>query len=142
MTRAIDMNKIQSDVDTVWNMDDQEVYRLLGLAQMGTKSVTLAKKSMSSVMSAAANTNAKEAMASISGSLEVGGISYFEELWGNIKGIICQIYNDKLQIEGKDLAAYLVAALVSAVSISSALAVLVITIAVKRGLDKMCEQGN
>lgn len=138
MMSASEKEQLKRDVEAIWNMEDKEVYSLLGLAEMGTKNITQAQKSMSFIMLAAANTNRGEAVAAVSDSLEEDGKNYFEELWEKIKGVICQIYNDKLQIEGKDLAAYLVAAIVSAISISNALAVLVITIAVKRGLDNMC----
>jgi hypothetical protein len=138
MATAIDKNQIKNDVDAVWEMDDQEVYRLLGLAQMGTNSVTEAKKSMGLIMSVAANTDADDATASVSTSLEKQGKTFLKKVWAEIKGIVCQIYNEKLQIDGKDLAAYLVAAIAAAVSISHALLVLVITLMVKRGLKKMC----
>jgi hypothetical protein len=47
--------------------------------------------------------------------------------------------SEKLPIDGKDLVAYLVTAIVSAGAITNGLAVLVITIAIKRGLDRMCK---
>lgn len=138
MATTVNKDQIKRDVDAAWSMNDDEIYRLLGLAQMGTRNVAEATKSMKLVMSAAANTNVAEATASVSASLEAEGKNYFEELWENFKEIICQIYSEKLPIAGKDLAAYLVAAIVAAGAITNALAVLVITIAIKRGLDKMC----
>jgi hypothetical protein len=138
MAVTINKDQIKRDVDAAWAMKDDEIFRLLGLAQMGTRNVIEATKSMKFVMAAVANTNAAVATASVSGSLEAEGKSFFEELWEKIKEIICQIYSEKLPIDGKDLVAYLVAAIVAAGAITNALAVLVITIAIKKGLDKMC----
>ena len=138
MPMKINMDQIKTDVDATSTMKDDEIYRLLGLAQMGTQNVAEATKSMKLVMSAAANINVAEATTSVSGSLEADGKNYFEELWDSIKDIICQIYSEKLPVDGKDLVAYLVAAIVAAGAIANALAVLVITIAVRKGLNNMC----
>ncbi len=133
-----DKDQIKRDVDTAWAMKDDEIYRLLGLAQMGTKNVTEAAKSLNLVMAAAMSTNISKATTSVSGTLEAEGKKYFEQLWKNVRGIICQIYSEKLPVDGKDLVTYLVVAIVAAGAITNALAVLVITIAVKKGLDKLC----
>lgn len=67
------------------------------------------------------------------------GQALFEKTWAAIKDTVCYIHREGLNIDdNKTLAKYLAAAVVAAGSVTNALAVLVVSIAVKNGLDNMC----
>jgi len=139
MATAMNINQIKSDVDKVWNMDDNEIYHYLGLAKMGTTNIMESEVSIKKLMSIAANTNADEAKRSLFVNLEELGKKYFKETWNAIKKIVCRIYTDKLQIEGKELVVYLVAAILEVIKIANPLLILIITLAVRQGLNILCE---
>lgn len=138
MANQTEREQIRQDAAAAWEMKEEEIYRTLGLARLGTGTLAEARNSMKFVMSVAASANVSEATASAAGTLEEEGRSYFEELWNSVKAIICQVHSEKLPVAGKDLVSTLAAVIVAAGAITNALAVLVITIAVKRGLDFMC----
>jgi hypothetical protein len=126
-------------VQEVWNMSEEDLYKHLGMASLGTESVSEAFGSMEMLMSTARNTDAKLASESLGDSLLKRGQRVFVSLWDGLKEVVCTIYKDKTGIgDAKDLVAYLVAAVVAAGTISNPLAVLVITIAFKKGLEKLC----
>lgn len=132
--------KIKKDIDLVWEMNEEEIYKQLGLASMGTESMVEAVGSMKFIMSTAANTNTVAATKSIEKSLAKKGRNYFDRLWRKVRDIACKIYSEKLPIgDKKDLAAYIVSILASATKIGNPLLVLIVTIAIKKGLDKMCK---
>lgn len=138
MSPAINTKQIKQDVEDVWKMKEGEIYRHLGLAYMGTTNVVAARMSMKRVMSAAASTDAETAVDLLSKTLEKDGKKHFNATWKKIKKIACQLYSSKPKLGGKDLVEYLVTAVAALVSITSAVAILVITLAVKYGLDKLC----
>lgn len=130
---------VAQQVQEAWSMSVEDLYKHLGMASLGARSFSESKSAMNMLMSAAANTDAKLATKSLGDSLLENGEAFFNWLWDDVKGIVCTIYNDKTAIgDAKDLASYIVGVVVAAGTISNPLAVLVITIAVKKGLDKLC----
>jgi hypothetical protein len=130
---------VAQQVQTAWTMSEEDLYKHLGMADLGTRSVTEAVDSMNMLMTAAANTDSASATMSLGQSLMEKGQRVFVSLWDGLKEVVCTIYKDKTGIgDAKDLVTYLVAAVVAAGTISNPLAVLVITIAVKKGLDTLC----
>ncbi len=138
MERNVDRIQIEKDAKAAWSMDDEEIYRLIGLVKMGTESVMEAKKSIGFVMSVAGNNDTDVAIALTNSTFLEKGKRHFRELWDGLKKIVCEIYARNLKLEGKDLVTYIVAAIMATVNIANALLVLIITIAVKKGLDKLC----
>jgi hypothetical protein len=130
---------VAQQVQTAWTMSEEDLYKHLGMADLGTRSVTEAVDSMNMLISAAANTDAASATLFLGQSLLENGHRVFELLWGGLKDLVCTIYSEKSSIgDAKDLATYIAAVVVAAGAISNPLAVLVITIAVKKGLDNLC----
>jgi hypothetical protein len=125
-------------VQPIWAMREDELLRLLGMASLGTESTKEAIGSMKMLMSAAKTENVTSATGILDDGLWKRGRELFDSMWAGFKGIVCTIYRDKVTVEGKELAAYLAAAVAAATGIANPLAALVITIAVKRGLDKLC----
>lgn len=123
----------------VWDMDEDQLYHFLGMNSLGTKDIAESVDSMNMLMSAAANTDGALAKKILNKHLRIKGEALFKHAWESVKGIVCTIYEEQISIGGKDLVAYLVAVIVAAGALTNALAVVVITIAVKKGLDKLCK---
>lgn len=128
----------REEIEAAWKMDEGEIYRHLGLAQMGTRSVLEARSSLKKVMAAAASERIEASTKSLSLSLEKEGKKTFKDAWKAIKGIVCKVYCMKPKVSGKDLVESLVGVAAAAVSITSAILILVVTLAVKIGLTKLC----
>lgn len=132
-----DQNVVQQ-VEQAWGMDDEDLYRQLGMASLGTSNFAESVDSMNMLMSVASNTDAHLATKSLGDNLLNKGKVFFAQTLDSVKGIICTIYNDKINVDGKDLVAYIVTAIVTAGILTNALAVLIVTIAVKQGLTILC----
>ena len=131
--------QVSHDVDAVWDMDETSLIELLGVSQMGTEAVADSLESYALLSSVAAETDGIIAKSNLTHSLKAKGQAFFTKLWNSIKEIICHIYTENLPVEGdKDLAKYLVGVIVAAGKLTNALAALIITIAVKKGLDTLC----
>lgn len=129
---------IAQQVLEAWNMSEDDLYKHLGMASLGTRSFSESVSSMNMLMSTAANTNAAVATKSLGDSLLEKGKEFFEWSWKRIKGIVCTIYTGKTNIGDKDLATYIAGVVAAAGTVTNPLAALIITIAVKKGLDKLC----
>ena len=126
-------------VDAVWDKSEDDLFKYLGMAYLGTVSIDESIDSMNALVSVAGDSNADSAISTLGNNLQVKGQHYFKLLWDDLKGVVCTIYNGKTNIDQeKDLAAYLVDVVIAAGKIANPLAALVITIAVKKGLDKLC----
>ena len=130
--------EVAKQVQQAWDMSDDDLYKQLGMASLGTSNFTESVSSMNMLMSVATNTDAHLATKSLGGSLLSKGKVFFAETWNSIKGLVCTIYNEKILLGDKDLAAYIIAAIVAAGMLTNALAILIITLAVKKGLNTMC----
>ncbi len=129
---------VVQQVEQAWVMSDEDLYRHLGMASLGTSNFNESVGSMKMLMSTAANTDADLATKSLGDSFLSAGQVFFAQMWDSLKGVVCSIYNDKINIGDKDLAAYIVGILLAAGTITNALAVLIVTIAVKKGLNNLC----
>jgi len=127
------------DFDSVWAMSEEDAYRHLGMASLGNTTVAESVHSMRMLTAAAADSNGTEASRALGDGLLEKGKEYFQWLWKGLKEIVCTIYKGKIAIEkDQDLAKYLVDIVVTAGKITLPLAALVISTAVKLGLDKLC----
>ena len=130
---------VSKNVDVIWNLDEVEIYKLLGASGAGTEDSLDAIDSYRSIKSFAANNNGAIAESQLDEWLIEKGKVVYEKTWGAIKSIVCHIHNEGLSIVGdQNLVSYIVSAVMAVVRISSALILLVVTLAVKFGLDKLC----
>jgi hypothetical protein len=129
---------VAQQVEQAWVMSDEDLYRHLGMASLGTSSFTESIGSMKMLVATANNTDANLATKSLGDNLLNKGKVFFAQTLDRVKGLICTIYNGNMKVGDKDLAAYIVAAIVAAGTLTNALAVLIVTIAVKQGLTKLC----
>lgn len=131
---------LEVEVESSWNMSEDEIYRHLGMASLGIGSVMESKKSMDMLMASATNTDAMLAAEGLGSDLADKGRKLFLEVWHTIRGGICSAYKDKTGIaEGKDLVKYLVSSIVAATAVSNPFLIFVITILVKKGMDEFCD---
>jgi len=130
--------EMAQQVQQAWNMSDDDLYKQLGMASLGTSNFTESIDSMNMLMSVANNTDAHLATKSLGDNLLNKGKVVFTQTWNSIKGLVCTIYNEKILLEGQDLATYIIAAIIAAGKLANALATLIVTLAVKKGLAKMC----
>jgi hypothetical protein len=64
---------------------------------------------------------------------------YFEAAWKGLRKNVCQIYQAHIPIgDSQDLAKYIAHALLATASVSNPLMAVIVTLAVTRGLDKLC----
>src|SRR5271157_755485 len=106
---------VAQQVQTAWIMSEEDLFKHLGMADLGTRSVTEAVDSMNMLTTAAANTDAASATLSLGQSLVEKGHRVFESLWDGLKDLACTIYSEKSSIgDAKDLATYIAAVVVAA----------------------------
>ena len=141
---------IEQEVQDAWNMSEEDLYKHLGMVSLGTNSLSESTRSMNMLMSMAANPDAEIATNTLWENLLENGRNYFARAWNALKDIICTIYKGNDKLEGKDLVSYIVGELLGMIGgaiaagtllagiISNPLLILVITIAVKKGLDLLC----
>lgn len=130
--------EVAQQVQQAWDMSDDDLYKQLGMASLGTSSFTESVGSMNMLMSVATNTDAHLASKSLGDNLLNKGKVFFAQTLNSIKGLMCTIYNEKIMLGDKDLAAYIIAAIVAAGILTNALAIMIVTLAVKNGLAKVC----
>jgi len=132
--------QVSKDVDAVWDMDEDALTELLGVSQMGTDAVEDSLHSFGMLATVAGESDGVKAKADLSDYLKHKGAAFFKKLWKRVRETVCHIYSEGLPVEGdKDLAKYLAGIVIAAGKLTNALAVLVITIAVKKGLDALCK---
>jgi len=66
------------------------------------------------------------------------GKEYFQQLWPQVKGRVCQLYSEGDE-QAKEWIEKAATAILAVFSISAAIAILVVKIAIKMGLDMLCE---
>lgn len=134
---------VSSDVDAVWDLDSEQLIIRLGVSEMGTEDANEALVSFNKLEAFAGDTNGIVAKSSLVDWLREKGKALFERTWALIKEKVCAIHQEGVNIDDdKDLTKYIVAAVTAALNVTNALAVLVISIAVKKGLDDMCPSGQ
>lgn len=99
------------DVSTAWDMNEEQLYALLGDGSNASRLTPL--------------------------NLNVSSLA-FQKRWLQIKSFVCKFYSDGVKVDGKDLVTAIVAAIGAALNIAAGWVIVVVTIAVKQGLDKMC----
>lgn len=130
---------VVEQIDEIWNLNEEELYRRLGMASLGTENALEAAGSMQFLIAVAANTDAMAARHFLSENLLTRGQTFFNRLWSSAKEIICTTYHEGHRVgDTKDMAAYLVDILVNAGRIANPLATVVVIIAIRRGLERMC----
>lgn len=130
---------IESQIELALSMSEDDLLQALGATSTGNASVQeatvlgglLAKSSSSNQMIL------DQHHFSASHLIDLGE-ALFAKMWPKVRGMICHVYLDETKVGDKDLATYLVGLLVAALSISNALAILLVTLAIKRGLDMLC----
>lgn len=129
---------VTQQFEAAWSMNEDELYEHLGMASLGTESVSEAMGSFQILKSITASTDSAEVAQFFGGLLERGK-KYFWELWDGIKEGVCSAYREGHAIGNKkDLGAYLVGIVIEAGKIVNPLASLVIAAAIKFGLDTLC----
>lgn len=129
---------VTQQFEAAWSMNEDELYEHLGMASLGTESVSEAMGSFQMLKSITANTDSVE-VAQFFGGLYERGKNYFWKLWHGIKEGVCKAYREGKTIGNKkDLGAYLVGIVIKAGKIVNPLASLVIAAAIKLGLDTLC----
>lgn len=130
---------VAQQIDVVWDMSEDDLYKHLGMASLGTESASEAASSMKFLMSTAENSDGAVSKRNLADTLLERGKKAFEVLWNGLKDIVCTIYREGQPVgDAKDLSAYIVGILITTGKIANPLAAIVITIAVKKGLDLMC----
>lgn len=130
---------LKKQVQLAWDMSENDLYKHLGMASLGTKSITESIDSMKMLISTAANTDAALAAASLDETLLEKGRESFKCLWDGLKDSVCPIYRNGASIGGtKVLVTDIINILVTAGVIANPPLVMAITIAVKLGLDLLC----
>lgn len=129
---------VTQQFEAAWSMNEDELYEHLGMASLGTESVSEAAGSFQMLKSMAASTDSVE-VAQLFGSLRERGRKYFWKIWDAIKEVVCKAYREgKAIVDKKDLGAYLVGIVINAGKIVNPLASFVIAAAIKAGLDTLC----
>lgn len=129
---------VTQQFEAAWSMSEDELYEHLGMASLGTESVSEAVGSFQMLKSMAASTDSVETAQLFGGLLERGK-KYFWKLWEGIKEAVCKAYREGDAIgDKKDLGAYLVGVVIKAGKIVNPLASFVIAVAIKLGLDTLC----
>lgn len=126
-------------IEEVWEKSEDELYEYIGMAALGTGEISIIGNDMAFLNTLASNTDASSATKALKVNLLGMGKKYFKIIWNKLKDTVCAIYSEGGQAgDAKDLAAYIVSALVAAGKIANQIASWVVAIAVKKGLDKMC----
>jgi hypothetical protein len=103
-------NMILIDISKAWDMNEEQLYALL------EDDSNISKLTPSSTVTR----------------------KVFEKRWSQIKKVVCKFYSDGTKVDGKDLVTAIVAAIAVALKITAGWVIVVVTIAVKQGLGKMC----
>lgn len=120
-------------------MSLDELEETLGVTAIGSEGLDDAVTGRSVLFSVAAEGNKESAERFLSSTLKTKGRALFTKLWKIIREAVCYAYREGLPVkDDADIVKYLVGAAVAAAKITAGLAILIVTIAVKMGLDKMC----
>lgn len=130
---------LEDEITRAMALSNEELIETLGVTALGTAGTEEAASSRTILLSVAEEMNPIAARSLLSKSLMERGEALFSKLWEQTKGIVCYIYREGIKVEEEaDLVKYLAGAIIAAGAIANALVVLVVTIAVKRGLDLLC----
>lgn len=136
---------INNATEMAWNLSIDEAYQQLGLAEAGNENLEGAIRSMATVRGYALHSYGDVSVRSMSEWFYSKGLEYFKKIWNSIKKIACEIYRKDVEVkDGKDLVKYIAEKVIEAgtalgiAAIGNAVVILVITIAVKQGLDALC----
>ena len=124
---------LQQEIDAAWALDTNALYGMLGeeTRDLARAIVTIHKRSSMKSNNFQAAPVAQDV---------VSGEERFRRLWQAVKEQVCKFHAQSTgSEEGKDLVSLIVAALVAAGNVASPLLIVAITLAVKLGLDKLCE---
>lgn len=116
---------IELDSAVAWELEEDQLYAMLG-------------EETDSVISGELSVQAKVFRPVNLAYLIQRGEQKFWQYWETIKAIVCSIHIDGIKSDGKDLVAIIAAVVIKALGYSAIWIVFVVTIAVKRGLDKLC----
>lgn len=130
---------LQTEIDSAWKMSDEQIYTYLGISAAGTGNVQPTISDMYSLMSTGKVNNMEEAMSfRWGGFLEIGK-SFFNQAWAGMRDQICQLHEQNSEVlDEKSLTSIIVTAIVGAAGITQAIAVLLVTLAVRQGLNMLC----
>jgi hypothetical protein len=130
---------LEKNINSAFDMTDEELIEALGVASLGNVEFGDAITTRAGLISIKAGAPSIFSEPGFWDKLKIAGEAFFLKLWNEVKAIVCYVYRKDLKIEDDlDLIKYLVGLVVALGTISNPLAVLVITIAVKRGLDLLC----
>jgi hypothetical protein len=127
------------DAQHALSMSPDELYETLGVSDMGSESFNDAVNTRLDLHAAALNTNPVAARASLTGKLLSRGKAVFARLWGEAKKLVCFIHRSDAKLDGDaNLVKYLAGVVVAALKWNAGIALAVVTIAFKHGLDQVC----
>ncbi|WP_143276048.1 hypothetical protein [Brevundimonas diminuta] len=66
------------------------------------------------------------------------GIAFFRSIWPTVKPIVCAAYAEYTESDG-DWIGRIAGAILGVINVTAAVAVLILKIAIKQGLDTLCE---
>lgn len=124
------------------SQDVEELYADLALTDAGTAGTLGLNLSGLSTMKGIMNAEAAAA-GDIWSWLVQKGKALFNDLWPQMKSLVCEIYKE----DGDDASvlagwvAKVATAILTIVNVTAAVAILVVTIAIKVGLNKLCNAG-
>lgn len=114
------------------------LYADLALADAGTAAhVGLAVGSLKSIQSVMGAENAS--IGDFRSWLVKRGKALFNSLWPAVKSIVCKLYAEQDEEPIKDWVAKVAAAILGVIHVAAAAAVFIVTIALKLGLDALCD---
>jgi hypothetical protein len=132
----------ESEFNALEGQSLNDLYADLAITDAGTAgSLGLDLESLGSIKAVMAAEDASPA--NIASWLISKGKALFNQLWPAAKAVVCQIYGeDKGDTDLKGWVARVAAAIVGLLNITAAAAILVVTIALKLGLDALCDTGS
>lgn len=124
---------LQKEIDAAWALDTNTLYGMLGEEARDPARAIVAIHNREMIES-------NDFQAALPAQDVVSGEERFRRLWQAVKEQVCKFHAQSTgSEEGKDLVSLIVAALVAAGNVASPLLIVAITLAVKLGLDKLCE---
>lgn len=119
-------DRLASEVELAWNLDDNQLYVLLDaeISDFQQGELALQKKFQKGWGSHA---------------IVEAGKNKFSELWQEVKDITCQVYSENIDLGGKDLVTVLVTAITAALGWTGIWVIALVTIAVRTSLNKLCQ---
>ncbi|WP_291836531.1 hypothetical protein [Brevundimonas sp.] len=116
----------QEDFATLQSTSEEDLLGQLGLAVMGSEGESASLKSLQAASLDFSWPNFIQA-----------GMNYFNRIWPTVKSVVCEAY-EAYSEDNKAWIEQAATALLALINVGSAIAILIVKIAIKKGLDTLC----